>query len=96
MLAGNGAVRDVGAVKEALIDSGLVFGFTFLSALAVFGFPPTLEAIYLSLISSGISFMATMAARRKIKQMPPRIGSVSNIKLSKEEEESLEAVLKIE
>jgi len=55
------------AWKEAIIDAALVFGYVFLASLGVFGFPPNIESVYISGLSSGIAFIASLSAWRRIK-----------------------------
>ncbi len=56
---------------EAFLDALLVFGYVFLATLAVGGYPPTIAVVYTSAIASGIAFMASLAAWRRLS-LPAR------------------------
>ena len=88
----NNPAKGTKAWLEALIDGGLVFGFTFVSALAVFGFPPSLEAMYMAFISSLIAFFASLAAYRKVKTPPAAISPEHKAALDSE----IDEVMRIE
>ena len=71
-MIGDKSNPDDSALKIAVRDAVIVGGSVFVITLTAFGYPPTKEALYISGLSSLVTFFESLIISLRVKR-PPKV-----------------------